>query len=600
MSTLYANGPGVVTRERDDSTYVPAIATTSAVFVGAFNWGPVDQIQQIASEDDLVKTFYRPTNELFVDFFVASTYLNSSRNLKTVRMVGPAAKNAVDQGAGIEIYNDVHYDNQAANFGSSVFAAKYPGSLGNDLKVLLADKGSFNASSELFLSAATGTFLLDETVTASNGATGRVVQVKSGSIRVVKDSSVATPFTASTTVTGTTSVASGNIASITPVDAWTYKDLFDTEPGVTELHAVIVDTIGKFSTAPGTVLERFAYLSKNATDTYTDGSAAYYKTVFNRNSLYVWSTAGIGNSLSFTLQGGADDNAPSDGTIQQGYRKYSNPDKIDATLVIGGAASLSTANFLINNIGEARKDCVVFLSPPKSAVVNNVGNEVRDIIKFRNALPSTSYAFLDNNWIYVYDQYNDAYRWIPANGAVAGCAAYTDQETESWYSIAGYSRGKIRGAIKLSFNAEKPEIGEMYKNGINSIISEDGEGIILFGDKTLYNRPSAFDRINVRRLFNVLKTEIRRAAKYSLFEFNDEITRAQFRNMIDPYLRDVKGRRGMYDYKIVCDERNNTPEVIDRNEFRGTIFIKPAKSINEIILDFVATRTGANFEELVA
>jgi hypothetical protein len=597
---LYASGPGAYTIERDDSTYVPSTSFTSAGFAGRFVWGPVNQITQIANEEDLRNTFYSPTDACFQDYLIASNYLSSSINLKVIRVVGESAKNAVDGGTPLAIYNDEHYTNQIGNFNTVVWAAKAPSSLGNGLRVEIARKEEFNDAVDLTITGPTGAFKIDERVTAPNGARGRVVKVTSTVVRIVRDISIPAQFSQGQIITGIVSAATATISATDAVTGWKYNTLFDNEPAVGEFHMVVVDTLGTFSSGPGTVLERFQYLSTTPAALYPDGTSAFYRTAVNRISVYVWNCNGIGSSSAWTLAGGVDDNVPSDGAIQLAYRKYANPDKIDISLIIGGETSVATANYLITNVAEARQDCVLFLSPPKNAVVNNAGHEVRDIKAFRDQLPSTSYGFLDNNWIYVYDQYNDQYRWIPANGAVAGCAAFTDSTTEQWYSIAGYTRGRIRNAIKTAWQAEKPEIGELYKAGVNSIITEDGEGIVLFGDKTMFSRPSAFDRINVRRLFNVLKKEIRAAAKYSLFEFNDEITRAQFRNLVEPYLRDVKGRRGMYDYRVICNETNNTPEVIDRNEFKGTIRVKPAKSINEVILTFVADRTGANFDELGA
>ena len=250
-------------------------------------------------------------------------------------------------------------------------------------------------------------------------------------------------------------------------------------------------------------------------------------------------------------------------------------------------------------MAESRKDCVVFLSPTKASVVNNAGSEASAAVTYRNTLTSSSYAVIDGNWKYQYDKYNDVYRWVPCNGDIAGLCARTDQERDPWFSPGGLNRGILKNTIKLAWNPTKTDRDTLYVKGINPIVTFQGEGTVLFGDKTMLAKPSAFDRINVRRLFIVLEKAIAKAARYSLFEFNDQFTRAMFVNMVEPFLRDVQGRRGITDFRVVCDESNNTGEVIDRNEFVGDIYIKPARSINFIQLNFVAVRTGVSFDEVV-
>ena len=249
------------------------------------------------------------------------------------------------------------------------------------------------------------------------------------------------------------------------------------------------------------------------------------------------------------------------------------------------------------DIVNQRKDCVAFVSPSRADAVESVNLD--NIIEYRNALtPSTSYSVFDSGWKYQFDKYNNKYRYVPLNGDIAGLCARTDNVRDPWWSPAGFNRGQILNAIKLSWNPTKAQRDELYKNGINPVVAFPGEGIILYGDKTMQTKPSAFDRINVRRLFIVLEKAIAIAAKYSLFEFNDSFTRAQFVSMVEPFLRDVKGRRGIYDFSVICDETNNTAEVIDTNRFVGDIYIKPARSINFIQLNFVAVRTGVDFTEI--
>jgi hypothetical protein len=336
--------------------------------------------------------------------------------------------------------------------------------------------------------------------------------------------------------------------------------------------------------------------------TALDGTGADLVTAFGPTAL-----AGGYDATTYLviLEGGADANTygstvgtVTDGIIMEGYDLF-NVDEFDFALILTANHSSTVAIHCINDISESRMDSVTFLSPPKDAVVNNAGNEVTDVVAYRNTLPSSSYAFLDSNWIKKYDKYNDLYRWVPANGDVAGLCVRTDFTRDPWFSPAGLNRGNIKGVTSLAWNPKQAYRDVLYQSGVNPIVAFPGQGAVLFGDKTLQSKPSAFDRINVRRLFIVIEKAISRAAKYTLFEFNDEVTRAQFRGLIDPFLRDIQGRRGLYNYKVVCDASNNTPQMIDTNSFQGDIYLQPAKSINFIKLNFIATRTGVSFDEIV-
>jgi phage tail sheath protein FI len=280
---------------------------------------------------------------------------------------------------------------------------------------------------------------------------------------------------------------------------------------------------------------------------------------------------------------------------------FANADSIDVSLLMAGATNGNDIPNKLVTLAESRKDCMVFISPNKADVVDNAGTESANIAATVATFTTSSYAVVDSGWKYQYDKYNDVYRWVPLNGDIAGLCVRTDNERDPWFSPAGTTRGVIKNVVKLAWNPNKAERDSLYQKGVNSVVTFPGEGTILYGDKTFLNRPSisAFDRINVRRLFIVLEKSIARAARSSLFEFNDDFTRAAFVNLVEPYLRDVKGRRGVYDYRVVCDTTNNTGEVIDRNEFVGDIYIKPARSINFIQLNFVAVRTGVAFEEVV-
>lgn len=403
-----------------------------------------------------------------------------------------------------------------------------------------------------------------------------------------------------------------------------YVNRFGNTSANDELHVVVADEDGKFTGVPGTILEVFQGLSR-ATDAKTeDGATLYYKTVLNDNSNYVWWAKDRSNAdsntallitsspndspLSSSFGGGQDGSNETNiamNVLTKAYDRFRSTEEIDVSLILqgkarGGGNGQQLANYLIDNVAEYRKDCVVFVSPDRADVVNNIGkDEAQDIVQFRNSLSSTSYAVLDSGYKYQYDKYNDLYRYIPLNGDIAGLAVRTDNLRDPWWSPAGFNRGQIKNIIKLAYNPQKADRDILYKSDINPVCVFPGQGTVLFGDKTVLGKPSAFDRINVRRLFIVLEKAIATAAKFTLFEFNDEFTRAQFRNLVEPFLRDVQGRRGIYDFRVICDETNNTPEVIDRNEFIGDIYIKPARSINFIQLNFVAVRTGVEFSEVV-
>lgn len=426
------------------------------------------------------------------------------------------------------------------------------------------------------------------------------------------------------------------VANTTITRYWEFYDLMDTPPGQStymanfgntsandELHVVVVDEDGLFSGTPGAVLEKYQGVSRATDGKSLDGSTNYYKDVINTKSQYVWFARDRSTAVSNTAPNlasatntsilsvnfnygsdGSDEGSVSLSVLSNAYDLFRSAEDIDISLVMagkarGGTAGGQMANYLIDNIGEARKDCVIYISPDKNDVVNNRNNEVADMVVFRNTLRSTSYGFLDGNYKYQYDRYNDLYRWVPLNGDTAGLSARTDLTNDAWWSPAGFNRGQIKNIVRLAFNPRLAQRDVLYKNGINPIVSFPGDGTILYGDKTLLAKPSAFDRINVRRLFIVLRKTISRAAKYQLFEFNDEFTRSQFKNMVIPFLRDVKGRRGIYEFKVVCDSTNNPGSVIDRNEFVGDIYIKPARVINFINLNFVAVNTDVNFSEII-
>lgn len=383
----------------------------------------------------------------------------------------------------------------------------------------------------------------------------------------------------------------------------------------TNVHVIVTDEDGEFSGVANTVLEVFENLSLTDGALTSDGVNNYLRDAINLRSNYIKfdDNANVANLTyaSVSLGSGTDvantattESTVSLATITDAYDKLASAEEVDVSIILQGKA-IGTANdsqlaeHIAQNICEVRKDCILCASPAYADVVNNAGSERAAIIAYRNNITSTSYAVLDTGYKYRYDKYNDRYVYTPLNGDIGGLMARTDDVRDPWWSPAGYNRGLIKNVVKLAYNPNKTDRDALYRADVNPVITQPGQGTVLFGDKTLYGRPSAFDRINVRRLFITIEKAIATSSKFTLFEFNDEFTRAQFRNLIEPFLRDVQGRRGIYDFRVVCDETNNTAEVIDRNEFRGDIYIKPARSINFIQLNFVAVRTGVEFEEIV-
>jgi len=426
---------------------------------------------------------------------------------------------------------------------------------------------------------------------------------------------------------------------------WKFYDLFDGAPGTTqwstdnargagdEIHVVVYDTTGditgKVSTAAGGrtagVIETFGNMSVNPNARDAQGGSNYYADVIFLQSLFIYwtdhitagSNWGTDTTTAYTnvvpitidaLSGGTDDYALTAGEYELAYDNYDNAESLDINLVLGGrgggagdtASTMDTHGTMITALVESRRDCVGFLSPYRAATVgvSLSGTATQNVKLGFDGLPSSSYMVFDSAYKYMFDKYNDVFRFVPLNGDTAGLCAFTDNVRDAWFSPAGYNRGRVRGAVKLSYNPNNAERDILYRARVNPVVNFPGQGVTLFGDKTALSKPSAFDRINVRRLFLVLEKAIATAAKFQLFEFNDEFTRAQFRNLVEPFLRDVQGRRGISDFSVVANGTNNTGEVIDRNEFVADIFVKPARSINFITLNFVATRTGVAFSEI--
>ena len=568
-----SESPAITVKEIDLTGVVPNVGSTTGAFVGNFNWGPVDSPTLVSDEAGLVSVFGNPDKTNSIDFHSAAYFLRYSNSLYVVREATDAAVNGHDSDASatptVKKNENFDFQDDALDSDGHTFIAKYPGALGNSLKVS-------------FLGAV--------------------------------DSADDVAFT-----------------------GWSYEDNFDAAPTTSayaaargasndEMHVVVIDEDGLFTGTRGTVLETFPFVSLASDAKNSDGTSNYIKDVINDRSRYVW-FAGFGTASKFDSDAGTTAtnskdyklaspaaveisfvNGVNSGALTttqyvSGFAQFIDVDTIQVDFLIApGMTTRTDQTTVVNNLVATaqgiRKDCVVVASPARSDVVTSIDVN-GDIITTAKTFTYSSYLFVDNNYLKVYDKYNDQYINIPAASSTAGIMAASDNDQAAWYSPAGQRRGVYLGVTSLLYTPNKTERDLLYRNSINPIANLPGQGILLYGDKTHMARPSAFDRINVRRLFLVLERSIALAARNVMFEFNDEFTRAEFTNIVEPFLREIQGRRGITDFRVVCDETNNTAAVIDRNEFIASIFIKPARSINFVTLNFVAVRTGVEFEEVV-
>ena len=646
-STLLS--PGVVIQERDLTLgNIETVEVNVGAIAGAFAKGPVNKPVRISSESELLSTFGEPNDSNFETWFAASSFLAYGGVLDVVRASGATLKTANVGGSALVINNEEDYEgNYYDGTAAWDYASKSIGAVGNSIKVVAIDSG---ASQQLTLNnslagGATAGSLLENTtgtksayIHAVDGVKVDIIWVTGGgwtTTDIVNDgSSPDIPIVGvqdwydAQTITSTL-----NWNQVAPQPG-TSPHVADRGGSNDEMHIVVVDVDGGVTGTPNTVLEKFLYVSKAKDGKSSEGSLVYYPEVIKNTSKYIywgshdnediWDVSGnaLANSSNFggdsttafdvlgekeyELSGGVDDFDLTQAEIISGYEQFADTETVQIDYLImggGGANELETqakANKLIS-IANNRKDCVAFISPYRANVVgvSNSGTATTNIVNFFENFASSSYVVFDSGWKYLYDRFADKYRWIPCNGDVAGLCAATTASGDPWFSPAGLNRGGIRNAIKLAYSPKKSERDTLYQKRINPITSLPGQGIVLFGDKTALASPSAFDRINVRRLFLVVEKTIGNAAKGVLFELNDEFTRNNFNNIVEPYLRDIQARRGITDFLVVCDASNNTGEVIDRNEFVAEIYLKPARSINFITLTFVATRTGVSFEEVI-
>ena len=632
--------PGVLVQERDLTRIIPAVSTSIGAFAGEFRKGPLDEITSISSEQELVSVFGKPDSSNFEAFFSAANFLQYSNALRVVRVQNTGLVNAVVSGTAITIKNTQDYQDNYNTGQASVgeWAARTAGVWGNGLKV-----SACHSATAFQENAKT-------TVNDSAMAVGHTtVTVTSGSGFNVGDQIEFSASAGGTDYDGykykITEINSNNLTFVrastgqgglhqVPADGanvrryWEFHDIVSGAPGTSpyatskagaddEMHVVVVDEDGDISGTRGTILEVFDKVSKASDAKTPQGDSNYVRDqIYNKSNYIYWmdhhasgsnhGSAAAGTTFTAvntpktdSLINGANGSAATAGQIRTAYDKFADAETVDVGLIIGGKCDATLIDHLIT-LAEQRKDAIAFVSPERADVVNVASSvtQTQNVVGFMNGIRSSSYVVLDSGYKYMYDRYNDVYRFVPLNGDMAGLSARTDLIADSWFSPAGLNRGVIRGAVKLAYNPSKAQRDELYKARINPVVTFPGQGTVLFGDKTGLSAPSAFDRINVRRLFIVLEKAISTASKFQLFEFNDEFTRANFRNIVEPFLREVQGRRGITDFLVVCDETNNTGEVIDRNEFIAEIFIKPARSINFITLQFIATRTGVSFEEV--
>lgn len=710
--------PSVTVTEKDLTNVIPAVATSVGATIVDAAWGPVLDVTTVDSENTLVSRFGKPNSTNAASWYTAANFLAYSNNLLVVRTDTASQRNAVSSltgsivsipvtSGGTVYVGTVTVNIPAPTTTGGIQATATATVVGGIITAIVVTNGGTGYDSVPVV-----------TVSGTNTTPAVIGTVVTGQVgvKINNENDYINNYSTGQSVTGEWAAkypgALGNSLKVAMADAgsfatWEYKDQFDSAPGTStyatnvgcvndEVHVIVVDEDGRWTGTAGSVLEAYPFCSKASDARKEDGTGAYYKTVVNNNSKYVWWTdhtagttdktgelalgavavggtfvsfaklgtgtvtittaaasvtgsgtaftlADVGKSIynatgtlvgviasytsatsvtleangavaiagaafkistvqSASLTGGVDHFSSTDGQKMSAFDLFNNDEEFDVSLIALGKANTTVANYVVQNIAERRLDCVAFITPENvttgDILIGNTSDITEKILAYRNALTSSSYMVIDSGYKYQYDKYNDDYRWLPLNGDIAGLCARTDFTDDPWFSPAGFNRGQIKNVVKLAFSPRRTDRDNLYKSGVNPVVSFPGQGTVLYGDKTGLAKPSAFDRINVRRLFIVLEKAIATASKYQLFEFNDGFTRSQFVGMITPFLRDVRGRRGLTDFLVVCDESNNTGEVIDTNRFVADIYLKPNRSINFIQLNFIATRTGVAFSEI--
>ena len=632
--------PGIVIKERDlSNAVITGAQQITAAFASTFQKGPIGEIVRISSQKQMIDVFGKPSDANAEDWYVASEFLSYGGRLAVVR-AATNVKNASASGTGVLVRNDL--DQEAGTGSSETFVARTAGSWGNSLKVVVVDRGNDQilTLSGAFASVPEGGDTLEflsgtEVVVVSVSGSTVVVNSTDGTLVSAGDVLVeAGAEDADLTVTSALDWYSnteipGTGLTLGAVAPRPRTSQFAADRGISndEIHVVVIDTTGAITGAANTIVERFTYLSKLSDGRNTEGAKTYYKEVLNEQSTLVYAGVALSGDWgddsvemadtaysifgfqAVNFSGGNDDYSYDNGEIGSAYDLFLDTEESTVDFVLmGGSMALEAETKAkaakVLSIASSRKDCVAFVSPHKGNQVGTGGalstsQQKTNTINFFNGLASTSYGVFDSGYKYFYDRFNDKYRYIPCNGDIAGLCVATSSALDDWYSPAGVNRGSLRNAVKLAYNPNKADRDELYQARINPIVSFPGSGVTLFGDKTALASPSAFDRINVRRLFLNVQKRAEGLAKQVLFEQNDETTRAGFASALNSYMSEVQARRGVTDFLVVCDDSNNTPEVIDRNEFVAEIYIKPTRSINFITVTLTATKTGVSFAEVV-
>lgn len=632
--------PGIIIKERDlSNAVITGAQQITSAFASTFQKGPINEIVNISSQKQMIDVFGKPSDANAEDWYVASEFLNYGGRLAVVR-AATSVLNATATGTGVLLRNNLDFE--AGTGSSQTFVAKTAGTWGNSLKVVVVDRGhdqyvTFNAA--FAVAPAVGS-----TLTFASGTESTVVSVN-GTTLVLN--SVDGTLVVSGDVLEEAGAADADL-TVTTTSDWYTNTAIDTtgltlaaigpRPGTSvyassrsiandEVHVIVIDTTGNISGSANTIVERFTYLSKLSDGRGSEGGNTYYKEVLNDQSTFVYTGADLAANFGDTaeemdgddfaiygfdttdLTGGTDDYSYDNGQIGNAYDLFLDTEETTVDFILmGGSMALEAETKAkaskVISIATSRKDCVAFVSPHKGSQVGSSGalttsQQKTNTINFFNGLTSTSYAVFDSGYKYFYDRFNDKYRYLPCNGDIAGLCVATSSALDDWYSPAGVNRGSLRNAVKLAYNPNKADRDELYQARINPIVSFPGSGVTLFGDKTALASPSAFDRINVRRLFLNIQKRAEGLAKQVLFDQNDETTRASFASALNSYMSEIQSRRGVTDFLVVCDDTNNTPDVIDRYEFVAEVYIKPTRTINYITVTLTATKTGVSFAEVV-